>query len=400
MPTPQQAAAVPLWVRGLRANLLGSVGRSWGVIEQRGKAKVFVRFSDGTRRSVVLPYAWVPAQARSILQAVEVLSQALHAGRTLEEAMVAIRGSSAPPPPVAHAVEDDLLAVWQAFGQFKVGSGAIKPTTWAKDYAPSAARLVEVHSSATTAKELLTAIGEQWPAGARRRQIVVQHITAMLRWACDEGKLPADRWTPPTSLRRYVGEKVEEKGGALPLSDAQILDLFDALPTDPAGLRWRYALQLIATYGLRPVEVLHLELQTDHALWCNYRKRSGGGTTKPRRLSPLHPEWQDDWHLLDRISADEAMPPFGGGVADAARRYLHRQPAWVPLAAAGATIYSFRHAFALRAHQQYALSPRVTAAVMGHSPETHLRHYGRWTDQATVDTAIAAGIRYRQLTAV
>ena len=184
---------------------------------------------------------------------------------------------------------------------------------------------------------------------------------------------------------------------SVPLSDEQILALLESLPNDSAGKRWRFVFQLLATYGLRPVEVLHLEIRPD-GLWCNYQKRSGGGTTKPRLLGALHPEWEAEWNLLDRIAASEAMPPFGGGVADAARRYLDRQQGWNELKAQGATSYGFRHGYALRAHQQYGLSVRVTSAVMGHSTETHLRQYGVWVDQDTITFALQAGIRYRQLT--
>jgi integrase len=396
MATPQQDTAVPLWVRGLRANLLGSIGRPWSVSPMRGKAKLFVRFSDGSRRSVVLPYAWVPAQARDIQAAAEQIAAQLAAGIPLAEAAAPFTGNAgaAPPPPIAGG---DLLAAWEAFGHHKVTTGAIKPTTWAKDYRPSAERLAEVHSRATTAKELLTAIGEQWPAGARRRQIAVQHVAAMLRWACDEDQLPADRWTPPTSLRRFTGEALPTTEAAVPLTDQQILDLLDGLPTDAAGGRWRFVFQLLAAYGLRPVEVQHLQPRHDGQLWCTYQKRSGGGTTRPRALRALHPEWEAEWALRERLAAGEAMPPFGGGVADAARRYLARQDAWAPLAAAGITPYGFRHGYSLRAHQSYGLSPRITAALMGHSIETHQRVYGTWADSDTIDGAIAAGLRYRDI---
>lgn len=92
------------------------------------------------------------------------------------------------------------------------------------------------------------------------------------------------------------------------------------------------------------------------------------------------------------------MPPFGGNVANAARRYLIRQAAWEPLKAAGITLYGFRHGYALRAHQSYGLSPRIAAALMGNSPETHQLNYGAWTDKATIDAALQAGIRHRNLT--
>jgi integrase len=220
----------------------------------------------------------------------------------------------------------------------------------------------------------------------------------MLRWAVSADLLAADRWTPPAGLRPYVGETVKAVETAVPLTDAQILELLAGLPIDAAANRWRFAFQLMAAYGLRPVEVMHLRLTPTGQLWCDYRKRSGGGTTKPRQLRALHPDWEAEWQLLERVGASGALPPFGGGVADAARRYLVRQAAWKPLADAGATAYGFRHGYALRAHQSYGLSPRVAAALMGHSTETHQRHYGSWTDEATIDAALAAGLRFRDLT--
>ena len=85
-------------------------------------------------------------------------------------------------------------------------------------------------------------------------------------------------------------------------------------------------------------------------------------------------------------------------MADAARRYLIRHQGLEELTALGATCYGFRHGYALRAHQAYGLSARVAAALMGHSVETHSRHYGRWTDEATIDSAMEAAMRYRKLT--
>jgi integrase len=59
-------------------------------------------------------------------------------------------------------------------------------------------------------------------------------------------------------------------------------------------------------------------------------------------------------------------------------------------------VYSCRHDFALRAAQLYGLSPRVTAALMGHSLQTHVNHYGHWSDADTLDDAVAAAIQRTQ----
>ena len=388
----------PDWVRGLRNQLRSTVGTAYRVGEQRGKSKLDVRFADGSRSTTVLPLKWLPAQAGAIQRTVESISQAIAAGSTLKEAVALQVGEAIPAPaPVAAPDGSQLMAAWVAFGQYKVQqTGQIKPETWSGVYGTTANHLA-MACDAKDADDLLRRVGQAWEPGARRRQITCQHIAAMLRWACGNKLLPADRWTPPSDLAPYVGTRIATPSQATPLSDEQILALIEGLPNDAAGKRWQYVFQLLATYGLRPVEVTYLQLKPD-GLWCTYQKRSGGGTTKPRRLKPLHPEWEREWQLIERITAGEEMPPFGGGVADAARRYLYRQSVWTPIKAKGCTAYGFRHGFALRAHQQYGLSVRVASALMGHSTETHQRHYGSWADADTVDAALEAGLRFRAMT--
>ena len=50
-----------------------------------------------------------------------------------------------------------------------------------------------------------------------------------------------------------------------PLEVEALLALVDALP-DP---RWRFGFQLMASYGLRPEELHHLQFR-DGRLWCTY----------------------------------------------------------------------------------------------------------------------------------
>jgi len=390
----------PIWVQGLRTQLRSTVGPAFRIGEQRGRAKLDVRFADGSRGTAVLPVQWIPAQARAIQDAVEHVAQQISMGRSLRQALVQLNGPTpAAPAPLARDRGDLLLNTWEAFGRYKVDrTGQIKASTWKTDYGKTAKRLLAVASDASDAKTLLATAAEAWPPGSRRRQIALQHLAAMLRWAVENESLPADRWTPPLSLKSYVGESVQKRVDGVPLTDDQILKLLEALPQDQAGQRWRYCLQLMAAYGLRPVEVLHLRVEPGGALWCDYIKRSGGGSTKPRQLRALHPEWETQWELKERLRAGDPLPPLGGGVAEAARRYLTRHEAWKEITRTGATVYGFRHGYALRAHTKYALQARITAALMGHSTETHQRHYGRWVDEATIDSAMEAALRYRNLT--
>ncbi len=52
-------------------------------------------------------------------------------------------------------------------------------------------------------------------------------------------------------------------------------------------------------------------------------------------------------------------------------------------------LYSCRHGYAHRAHVICDLPPKVVAAAMGHSVQTHLAAYSRWCGDDVVDDAFA-----------
>ena len=223
------------------------------------------------------------------------------------------------------------MQAWNLFGSYKIRKNLIKESTWNKDYATSGKRLKEV-SDAKDAFDLLDRAADKWEAGSRQRQISLQHISAMLKWGISrEGNhiLPSDRWTPPIELKGFYGEKVEAKIDAVPLQDEEIISFLESLPVKSkhprdkeAAKRWKFAFQLMAVFGLRPIEIKHLQVENGE-LWCNYIKRSGAGQTKRRRLRCLN-EWATEWDLINRVANDEALPLCKVGVADAARTYLKR----------------------------------------------------------------------------
>jgi len=368
----------------------------------RGKAKLFVRYEDGTRKSVVLPYAWVRASARDIQTSSEQIAKQVATGLSLSDAADRVLGRTNGHLPARPASPGgDLLGAWERFGQFKVhGTGQVKPSTWDKDYGATGRRLGELSTrDMITAKQLLSEVGACWDPGSRCRQIAVQQVAAMLRWAVEENLLKQAFWSPPQNLKLFIGERTKPTQAAIPFSDQHILDLLDGLPTDAAGLRWRYAIQLCSVFGLRPVELLHLSPRPDGKIWCNYSKRSGGGTTKPRWLEPFHPHWAQEWSIIERIHSNEPLPPLESkaGPADVMRKYLRRQNAWLALtehASEKYTPYSFRHGYALRLHRHYPkIHTRFVAALMGHSHDTHLNCYGQWTDADTLEASIQTGIQ-------
>ncbi len=80
------------------------------------------------------------------------------------------------------------------------------------------------------------------------------------------------------------------------------------------------------------------------------------------------------------------------GVGDAFRQLLDRFPPWRSLVGEtpGLTPYGLRHGYAWREHKAYErpIPVRDLAALMGHNPATHHRHYGTWTDEAGLEEAV------------
>ena len=244
-----------------------------------------------------------------------------------------------------------------------------------------------------SAAQLLDRLTLHWAdkPGGRTRQIQMQATSALLRWAVAQGQLPGTHWEPPTDLSPFVGRSRSAKAVTTPLEVGHILALVRALP-DP---RWRLAFQLMAAYGLRPEELQHLQLR-DRRLWCTYEKVASRGKTKPRalRLLPCD-DWAADWKLAEQFCPGDLPPMRSGFCGNDIRQYLHRRPLWNKLRqdyeAKGEKLvpYSCRHGYAHRAHVICDLPPKVVAAAMGHSVQTHLAAYSRWCGDDVVDDAFA-----------
>ena len=126
--------------------------------------------------------------------------------------------------------------------------------------------------------------------------------------------------------------------------------------------------------------------------------------TEPGEVIGLDPEGMEgeSARLLGAMESGAfQLPPLGssqGEVAESVHQHLSRKANWQHLkkeikAAGGKlTPYSFRHGYALRAHERYKYSVRVTAKLMRHSVETHCRHYGSWVDREILENAYQASI--------
>jgi len=415
--------AVPEWDVLLRGGVLRALSQrgcrsGWTVSNFRGRARLHItaRAAGGHRRQLLLPYPWESDQLEAIRdgvvklygdfqqgvpleQAIAELSAAMAEAQARRETPSPTSGTSAPhtSAPISAAAGRPVAVDWpgliRRYQQHKLRSGEIKESTWERLYKPRMALLLKTAKgppSPRDGKHLLEAQADLWRQrpGCRTRRLQIQYTAALLRWGVSEGLLPA-HWAPPPDLASTIGRSRESKTITTPIGVEHILAMIQAIP-DP---RWRLAFQLINAFGLRPEELQHLQLRQGR-LWCTYEKVASRGKTKPRplRLLPCD-SWAAAWNLVETFDPALLPPMRAGFGSDSFSRYLLRREHWQNLRrqydAQGEklVLYSCRHGYAHRAHVICDLPPKVVAAAMGHSVQTHLAAYSRWCGDDVVDDA-------------
>lgn len=381
--------------------------RGWSVSPYRGRARLRVTAGsgDGRQRQVLTTLTWSPANAEQIAEAVVAAREAFVGGIPLDVAIAqhvstaplelpeAAVASAEPPPQPGEQINWSALIA--SYHRHKISSGEVKASTWQKVWAP---RMIELEAALhrreppADSRELLEVVTHRWALqpGARGRQIQVQQTAAMLRWAVDADLLSSE-WAPPLDLAPYVGRKRSTPAPTTPMAVEHIRAMAAAIPDE----RWRLAFMLTAAYGLRPEELHHIQHRGTY-LHCSYRKVASRGSTAPRALRLLPCDgWAAEWDLLSRYRPDRLPPLRHGGAANGLLVYLNRRSLWRELrtlySEQGEKLvpYSLRHAYAHRAHVDLGLAPKIAAALMGHSVQTHLASYSRWIGDEVVDAALA-----------
>ena len=381
------------WEAALRTAVKSSTARGWSVREQRGGIRLEVRTPGQARASILLPFPWTKQEVGAVLARVRNIYVLTLEGYELVTAAEIADGK------VIRKQNNSWSDAKERFRIQKIEHGAaIKKITWDQKYEPVISMALEQLASAkppSAPADLLDACLRDWQPGSRSRQIRAQSLAQFLRFCVDRLHF-GDHWRPPLNLQPHIGAPNRDSAPGQrkghPFTDLEILALLDSLPQDAPGQRWAGAIRLLAELGLRPIELQHISVRRDPASeeliwWCDYRKRTGGGLTAPRRIHPLPlMDWdgrRQDWQLLQRWrSGAIELPPLGNvpGAGDALGTYLTRQQGWQQLRQRleerdeRAVPYSFRHSYSLRAHK-LGIDPGSVALSMGHSLEVHLRSY-------------------------
>jgi len=239
--------------------------------------------------------------------------------------------------------------------------GAISDTTWNTDYKSVFNRLPQDEPLDTGL--LLWILDKEFTSPRQRRRGAI----ALARLAEFAG-LEAS----PLKARKgkYSAKCVEPRD--LP-SDRQIEEFVRSIK-DPG---WKWAIGMIAAYGLRPHEVFHLDLS-------EFPTAIVGDATKTGRrfVFILPPRWINDFALgfpaLPDIEwRDRPNAKLGEAIAKFIGRHRKAVSGMESL-----TAYDLRHSYSRRC-LDYGLSPDFGAKMMGHSVATHEETYRRWIDRST-----------------
>ena len=388
------------------------VPRGWSVSEHRGKVKLRVRQgSGGTAASwtKTLPIAWVVGCIGPVTDTLASLYQSTQGDppKSLAEAWLELHpeDDDEEPAPGLPAVITGID--WQAIAdrfyadRCKHGTKISQRTlNEEKRYVGAAITVLTGKRPPSTPYLLLDAALELrgWVIRPAARKSAVDAICRFLAFGMDHCGLSSDWEIPARQKAKLAGSgKASDSPPIAALSDLQLLQLIDSAQSDD----WKNALRVMATYGLRPIELSYLTVEFNEAtkrkqLFCTYRKACGGKSekleTEPRFLyaAPLK-DADGNLTSVDLTAAWEAgllpMPPLkekGRAVA----QYLARMPLWKQWKAEseeqGRTLrpYSFRNSYSVRCHERGQNTAAISDA-MGHSERTHSSSYLVTTAEAT-----------------
>ena len=142
-------------------------------------------------------------------------------------------------------------------------------------------KLIKVADS-QDANSLLINIGKFNVSGSDYRIKRVQIIRSFLEWGVSKESgylLPSASWTPPAkgNIKNYKGKppaslKKKKEAPIYPIQEGELFELINYIDNLPEGARedqkarakeWSFPINLLALYGLRPIEIFHLSIKND-----------------------------------------------------------------------------------------------------------------------------------------
>ena len=370
----------------------------WYISNNGGNIKLEIT-SNGKKETKTLPYAW---NEQEMAVAIEEIKQIYK--RYVEGSVHTLAAATSIAAIDNSTTETNWREIIENYREFVPFASN---TTWLKSYyvelkligkrkvlpiLNQVIRLMQSNKKPPNGTELMIQALRQWKQGSRSRLISRRVLKGFLQWAVVQGKIE-NNFAPPATLP----ETKKPKRIGFAMSELQIISLIESEKDD----KWKFALQLLGTYGLRPIELKYLKIKEGiegKELWSMYQKSKGGTKgekTKPRRLEPLYLVNAEgkamDYKLQTRVEFGEALPTLGSndGVAAAAlRTRLRRNKLWnlyrIETKDVGEVLvpYSFRHRYAKQSHAEGFPLSNICKA-MGHTQDVHFQNYSKFIPDGT-----------------
>lgn len=417
-------AARQQWFETLRVSIAQEHGKGWIVREVGatsrkpiGRCQLIRIWEDRTRSSVMLPLEWKATNATAILTTVgQIRTLMEERNLSLQEALKLNTEALGGGP---QGGEDDFAGWPEVKARFlKTQQGHRSSTV--RDLTTRLDRVLVALQGKPAPRDggsLMRRYAERFfddcpPGGVGRKRNLLD-VARFLSYAVDECGAPT-RFYPPSKakINELIGSATTTASERLtpPIKPEDLAALLDQLEADGEH-ELRLAVGLVGLYGLRPAELAVLTVKDGKAYVGSVKRNASsmGAKAKPPRLAmPIDiagREGEGDRllqlfasglvklprSLRTQIALVEQKGKFQDVGADFGQK-LERYGPWRALAARnpGLTPYSLRHGYAWRAHccSSNAMHPRIAAALMGHNVATHLKHYGSWTDEASLEAAV------------
>jgi integrase len=412
------------WFETLRLSIRQEHGKGWSVREigstsrnPIGRCQLTRIWEDRTRSSVVLPLEWKHPNATAILSAVGQL-RTLMDERNLSLQDANKLNTELLAGPQQNAEEE--FAGWPEVGTRFLKTQEGRRSSTLRDLTTRVQRTLKALQSKPAPRDggsVMKRYAERFfrdcpPGGVGRKRNLLD-VARFLTYAVEECGAPV-RFMPPSKnkINELIGsaETTTEERLTPPVMPEDVAALLDAMEADGEH-ELRLAMGLVALYGLRPSELAVLTVKDGKGYVGHVKRNSRSLNAKPkppRLVKPIDVPGREGegerllklyasglvklpLSLRNQISKVQEKGKFQDVGADFGQK-LDRYAPWRALVEKNPdlTPYSLRHGYAWRAHcgSTNAMHPRITAALMGHNVATHLKHYGSWTDEASLEAAV------------
>ena len=412
------------WFETLRLSIQQEHGKGWSIWEigatkrnPIGRCRLTRMYEDGSRSSVVMPLEWKATNATAILATVSQLRTLMEERKLSLKDALKLNTEALGGGPQQGEVD---FAGWEAVKERFLKSLEGLRSSTKRDLITRVERTLEALKSRPCPRDgntLMRRYAEKFfegcPSGGVGRKRNLLDVARFLTYAVDECGAPT-RFYPPSKakINELIGsaETTSSEHLTPPIKPEDLAALLDQLEADGEH-ELRLAVGLVGLYGLRPAELAVLTVKDGKGRVGHVKRNSSsmGAKAKPPRLVMAidvpglegegarllalfeSKQLKLPKSLRNQIAMVEEKGRFQDVGAEFAQK-LERYRPWQSLVARtpGLTPYSLRHGYAWRAHccSDNPLHPRIAAAYMGHNVATHLKHYGSWTDEASLEAAM------------